>query len=66
MADLGVERYWVEGDFGGAVRFRCLVPVVGDQVVSQHFEAEADDLPTAARLALRRIALWRATAAPRD
>jgi hypothetical protein len=61
MEELGVGRYWVEGAFGGPVVFRCVVPVVGDRAVSQHFEAEGDDLLTAAGDALRRIALWRAT-----
>jgi len=63
MEDLGVGRFWVEGQAGGPVVFRCLVPVVGDRVVSQHFEAEGDDLVSASRTALRRIALWRATEA---
>jgi hypothetical protein len=61
MEDLGVGRYWVEGEFGGPVTFRCVVPMIGDRAVSQHFEAEGDDLITAARVTLRRIALWRAT-----
>ncbi len=61
MVELGVGRFWVEGDFGGPVLFRCVVPVIGDRAVSQHFEAEGDDLLSAARLALKRIALWRAT-----
>ncbi|MEW4566699.1 hypothetical protein AB1L88_02415 [Tautonia sp. JC769] len=61
MVELGVGRYWVEGEFGGPVIFRCVVPMIGDRAVSQHFEAEGDDLMTAARVTLRRIALWRAT-----
>ena len=60
MAELGVGRYWVEGEFGGTIRFRCVVPTAGERAVSQHFEAEGDDLAEAARDALRRIALWRA------
>lgn len=61
MEELGIGRFWVEGEFGGPVVFRCLVPVVGDRAVSQHFEAEGDDLLSACQDALRRIALWRAT-----
>lgn len=61
MEDLGVGRFWVEGEFGGPVIFRCVVPMIGDRAVSQHFEAEGDDLISAARVTLRRIALWRAT-----
>ncbi|WP_152052280.1 hypothetical protein [Tautonia marina] len=63
MEDLGVGRFWVEGEFGGPVIFRCVVPMIGDRAVSQHFEAEGDDLISAARVTLRRIALWRATEA---
>ncbi|RUL89373.1 hypothetical protein [Tautonia sociabilis] len=61
MEELGVGRFWVEGEFGGPVTFRCVVPVIGDRAVSQHFEAEGQDLVSAAQDALRRIALWRAT-----
>ncbi len=57
----GVRRFWIEGNLTGEVRFRCLVPVLGDQVVSQHFEAEGPTVIEAASIALRRIALWRAT-----
>ena len=60
MTELGVGRYWVEGELGGTIRFRCVVPTAGERAVSQHFEAEGDDLAEAARDALRRIALWRA------
>ena len=63
MAEMGVERFWIEGQPGGPVRFRCVVPLAGDQVVSQHFEAEADDAVQAAEVALGRVALWKATAA---
>ncbi|WP_145275084.1 hypothetical protein [Tautonia plasticadhaerens] len=61
MEQLGVGRFWVEGEFGGPVVFRCVVPVIGDRAVSQHFEAEGSDLLAASQDALRRIALWRAT-----
>ncbi len=63
MAELGVSRYWIEGEPGGPARFRCLVPLAGGRAVAQHFEAEADDDLQAAEAALRRIALWRATEA---
>ncbi|WP_169979517.1 hypothetical protein [Tautonia rosea] len=61
MEELEVGRYWVEGEFGGPVIFRCVVPMIGDRAVSQHFEGEGTDLIAAARITLRRIALWRAT-----
>ena len=61
MKDLGVSRYWVEGEPGGPSRFRCLIPSAAGRAVGQHFEAEGDDDLGAAEAALRRIALWRAT-----
>src|SRR5262249_20862850 len=62
MKTLGVSRYGVEGQIGGAVRFRCVVPLAGTSAaVSQQFEAEADDPKAAADAALRRVALWKAT-----
>lgn len=64
MTALGVSRYWIEGEPAGAVRFRCVVPLAGGGAVAQQFEAEADDIPTAAEAALRRIDLWRATENP--
>jgi hypothetical protein len=64
MTELGVARYWVEGEPAGTVRFRCVVPVAGQGAVGQMFQAEADDIPAAAEAALRRIALWRAASPP--
>jgi hypothetical protein len=61
MADLGVSRYWVEGEPGGVARFRCVIPLAGARAVGQQFEAEADDDLKAADAALRRVALWKAT-----
>jgi hypothetical protein len=61
MRDLGVSRYGVEGEPGGRVRFYCLIPLAGRRAVAQQFEAEGDDEIQAARTALRRVALWRAT-----
>jgi hypothetical protein len=60
MKDLGVSRYWIEGEPAGAVRFRCVIPLAGERAVSQQFEAEADDEIQAAEAALKRVALWRA------
>jgi len=59
MEALEVGRYWIEGVPGGDVRFRCLVPVVGEGAVSQHFEAEAPTTAEAVEAALRRIQLWK-------
>jgi hypothetical protein len=64
MSAAGITRYWVEGEPGGRVRFRCAIPLAGERAVAQQFEAEADDLPAAAQAALNRITLWRATEAP--
>jgi hypothetical protein len=61
---LGVSRYGVEGEPAGKVRFHCVIPLAGRRAVGQHFEADGDDDLQAARAALRRIALWRATEAP--
>ena len=61
MQSLGVSRYACEGEPGGRVVFSCLIPLAGRQAVTQRFEADGDDLVQAARAALRRIALWRAT-----
>jgi hypothetical protein len=61
MQSLGVTRYTVEGEPGGRVVFSCLIPLAGRQAVSQRFEAEGDDEFHAAQVAIRRIALWRAT-----
>ncbi len=61
LKELGVSRYWIEGQTEGPVVFRCLVPTIGGRVVSQHFEAEGDDAIQAAEVALGRVALWRTT-----
>ncbi|CAN5777039.1 hypothetical protein BH23PLA1_BH23PLA1_40700 [soil metagenome] len=66
MEDLGVGRFWIEGQPDGPVLFRCVVPTVGGRVVSQHFEAEADDAIQAAEVALGRVALWRTTSVSGD
>jgi len=58
---LGVSRYGIDGEPNGRVRFHCVIPLAGRHAVGQHFEAEADDELQAARAALRRIALWRAS-----
>ncbi len=63
MKDLGVVRYTIEGETEGRVKFRCVIPVEGLKAVSHHFEAEGDDATQAAEAALKRIALWKATAA---
>jgi hypothetical protein len=63
MSDLGVLRYWAEGDSEGRVRFRCLIPVGGQGTVGQLFEAEGEDLLDAADRALRRAMVWKAAEA---
>jgi hypothetical protein len=61
MQALGISRFSVEGQPGGRVVFACLIPLAGRQAVAQRFEAEGDDALQAARSALRRVALWRAS-----
>jgi hypothetical protein len=61
MRTLGVSRFGVEGEPAGRVRFYCVIPLAGRRAVGQHFEAEADDALQAARAALKRVALWRAS-----
>lgn len=63
LQDLGVTRYGIEGEVNGRARFHCVIPLAGRRAVGQHFEAEGDDELQAARVALRRISLWRATEA---
>ena len=62
MKDLGIARYTLEGEADGRARFRCVIPVEGLKAVGHHFEAEGDDEPQAIEAALKRIALWKATA----
>lgn len=64
MAALGVSRYGIEGEPNGRVRFHCVIPLAGRRAVAQQFEAEGDDELQAAEVALRRVALWRATENP--
>jgi hypothetical protein len=66
LQDLKVRQYWVEGQPEGPVRFRCVVPVIGNgaNAVSQYFEAEGPDEVRAAEAVLRRITIWRATEGP--
>jgi hypothetical protein len=64
MKALGVTRYGIDGELGGRVRFHCVIPLAGRRAVGQQFEAEGDDAIEAARAALRRVALWRATEEP--
>ena len=59
MTELGVGRFWVEGEPGGTVRFRCVIPLGGTTAIGQQFEAEGTDAIQAADAALRRVALWR-------
>src|SRR5262249_4738695 len=64
MAALGVSRYGIEGELNGRVRFHCVIPLAGQRAVGHQFEAEGDDELQAAEVALRRVALWRATESP--
>ena len=59
---LGVSRYTIEGEADGRVRFSCVIPVDGLKAVGHHFEADGDDEFQAAEAALKRVALFRATA----
>lgn len=61
---LGVSRYGTDAEPNGQARFHCVIPLAGRRAVGQHFEAEGDDELQAARAALRRVTLWRATEAP--
>lgn len=64
MRELGVSRYWIEGEpAAGIVRFRCVIPLAGAQAVGQQFEVEGRDEWQAATIALGRVALWKATEA---
>ncbi len=64
MAALGVSRYGIEGEPNGKVRFHCVILLAGRRAVAQQFEAEGNDELQAAEVALRRVALWRATENP--
>ncbi len=64
MQEMGVSRYTIEGQPGGRVVCSCLIPLAGRHAVAQRFEAEGDDAAQAARAALRRVALWRASQPP--
>jgi hypothetical protein len=66
MQSLGVSSFTVEGEPGGHVVFACLIPLAGRQAVSQRFESSGDDVIQAARAALRRVVLWRATQPSHD
>lgn len=58
---LGVQRFWIEGEPGQPIRFRCVVPLVGRTAMSQMFEAEGADLESAAEVVVKRITIWRAS-----
>ena len=60
---LGVSRYGTDSEPRGKARFHCVIPLAGRRAVGQHFEAEGDDELQAARAAIQRVALWRATEA---
>jgi hypothetical protein len=64
MQSLGVGKYWIEGEPDGSVLFRCVIPVAGRRAVGQQFEGEGADPASAAKVALRRVALWKATEMP--
>jgi hypothetical protein len=64
LREAGVSRYWIEGEPGGAVRLRCLIPLAGQRAVGQQFEADGATETQAAESVLRRIVLWKATETP--
>jgi hypothetical protein len=64
LRQAGVARYWIEGEPGGTVRLRCLIPIAGQRAVGQQFEGEGTSESQAAERVLRRIALWKATETP--
>lgn len=61
MVQLGVSRYWLEGDAQGHVYFRCVVPITDRGAVGEIFEAEGEEVLGTVDAALRRIVVWRAT-----
>ena len=61
MRAMGVTRFRVEGEPNRNIKCTCLIPLPGQQAISQWFEADAEDLGQAIRNLLFRIALWRAT-----
>jgi hypothetical protein len=64
LREAGVSRYWIEGEIGGGVRLRCLIPLAGQRAVGQQFEADGDSESQAAENVLRRIVLWKASETP--
>jgi hypothetical protein len=64
MHRLGVSHFTIDAELGHRAVVVCLIPLAGHRAVSQRFEAEGDDMVQAARAALRRIGIWRASRAP--
>ena len=60
MQSLGVTYFRACGRPRGPIIFVCLVPLAGDQLVTERFEAEADNIVQAAEATVQRIILWRA------
>lgn len=60
MQSLGVTHFSADGRPGGPIIFVCLVTLAGDQLVTERFEAEADNVVQAAQSTMQRIILWRA------
>ncbi len=61
MTARGVTRFWAEGEPSGSVTFRCVVPLAGRGAIAQQFEAQGDNVLSAAEATLKRIDLWKAT-----
>ena len=66
MQTLGISRFTVEGMPGGYVVCTCLIPLVGQQAVTQRFEADGEDVLQTAKTVLRRVVLWRSIQLPSD
>ena len=57
LQELGVAQYTINGSSGGGVIFVCVIPLMGQQAISERFEAYGDDEFLAVQIAIRRIIL---------
>lgn len=61
MRAMGVTRFRIEGTPTRHIRCTCLIPLPGQQAISQWFEAAAGDISQTTRDVLCHMALWRAS-----
>jgi hypothetical protein len=66
MQSLGISHFVIEGEPSGRVIFACLIPLAGQQAVTQRFEANGENVIQAAHAALHRVILWQATELPQN